>query len=107
MQIFCVTIHILSILTKDNFLWIGLIYTEGKLMGGKRFGKLFFLDCTPFSLYFLDLTHLRTWPEVCYDIVPKEIIWLFLSFGRVCIIFIVLPLGFGVISCHSLFYDLG
>ena len=42
MQIFCVTIHILSKLTKDNFLWIGLIYTEGKRMGGKRFGKLFF-----------------------------------------------------------------
>ena len=34
MQIFSVTIHILSKLTKDNFLWIGLIYTEGKLIGG-------------------------------------------------------------------------
>ena len=43
MQIFSVTIHILSKLTKDNFLWIGLIYTEGKLIGGGgRFGKLFF-----------------------------------------------------------------
>ena len=41
MQIFSVTIHILSKLTKDNFLWIGLIYTEGKLIegGGGRFGK--------------------------------------------------------------------
>lgn len=34
MQIFSVTIHILSKLTKDNFLWIGLIYTEGKLIEG-------------------------------------------------------------------------
>ena len=53
MQIFSVTIHILSKLTKDNFLWIGLIYTEGKLIGGGgRFGKFFYLDCTPFCPFF-------------------------------------------------------
>ena len=107
MQIFSVTIHILSKLTKDNFLWIGLIYTEGKLIGGGEGLVSFFFRLHPLLPIFLDLTHLRTWPEVCYDIVPKEIIWLSLSFGRVCIIFIVPSLGFGVISCHSLFYDLG
>ena len=107
MQIFSVTIHILSKLTKDNFLWIGLIYTEGKLIGGGEGLVSFFFRLHCLFPIFLDLTHLRTWPEVCYDIVPKEIIWLFLSFVRVCIIFIVPSLGFGVISCHSLFYDLG
>ena len=45
-------IHILSKLTKDNFLWIGLIYTEGKLMGGKRFGKLFFRLHPLFPIFF-------------------------------------------------------
>ena len=61
MQIFSVTIHILSKLTKDNFWWIGLIYTEGKLIGGGGEGLVsFFLDCTSFSPFFLDLTHLHT-----------------------------------------------
>lgn len=61
MQIFSVTIHILSKLTKDNFLWIGLIYTEGKLIGGGEGLVSFFLDCTSFSPFFLDLTHLHNY----------------------------------------------